>query len=736
MCYTGATMSNVVTKFQVCELCEASCGLAVDVDDGRAVAIRGNDRDVFSRGFICPKGIATLALQDDPDRLRAPMKRTAPGRFEPISWDEALDLAAHGLSAAQKAHGRDAVAVYLGTPIVHKAEALLMRSAILGALGTKNSTSAGSQDTAARFAASYYLYGSSFSWPIPDVDRTDFFLCIGANPLVSNGSLLTAPNVRGRLKAILDRGGKVVVVDPRRTETARFASEHLAIIPGTDAAFVMALVNALLEDGLIDEARLEKATTGWSIIREQVATWTPERVAAYTGIDAEKTRRIAREFASAKTACAYSRVGVCNTAFGTLASYAVDLLNIVTGRLGAEGGAMFASPPIDVPLLARLTKSDGHGRWRTRVRGLPETSGDVPASTLAEEMETPGPGQVRAFLTIAGNPVLSTPNGTRLAKALEQLEFMVSIDYYINETTRFASVILPPCGPLSDGHVDLFFANAMAHNAIRWTEPAIVRGPDERADWEILLELAFRLGGGPTGMPALDAFYRLGRRLGMKYHPNTLFDLAVRTGQHGDHFLPWREGLSASKIQARPDGIDLGPLRPGSSRRVYHDDGKIHLAPKLIVAAFDELGADVARERSPNDLRLIGRRDIRSNNSWMHNLPKLVSGKDRCVLYVHPDDAQRLGLRNGGTAVMESRVHRAEVPVEITDDVRPGVVSLPHGHGHAPSRPYQSVSAQRPGVSANDWTDDQAVESIVGQSILNGVDVRLSAASSETRAAE
>jgi anaerobic selenocysteine-containing dehydrogenase len=719
-------MPNTVTKFHVCELCEAGCGLAVDVQDGRVVAVRGNEADVLSKGFICPKGVATIALQDDPDRLRAPVKRTATGSFEPISWDEAFELAARGLKAAQQAHGRDTVAVYLGTPIVHKASALLMRSAILGALGTKNSTSAGSQDTSTRFAASYYLYGSSFAWPIPDIDRTDFFLCIGANPLASNGSLLTAPNVRERMKAILDRGGKIVVVDPRRTETARMASEHVAIIPGTDAAFVLALVNVLLVDGLIDEAKVEQFTSGWSEIRAQLAAWTPERVANYTGIDADVTRRIAREFAAAPTAAAYARLGVCNTAFGTLASYAVDLLNIVTGRLGAVGGAMFASPAIDVPLLARLTKSDGHARWRTRVRGLPETSGDVPAAALAEEMETPGPGQVRAFLTLAGNPVLSTPNGRRLAQALDRLEFMVSIDYYINETTRFANVILPPCGPFSDEHVDVFFANAMAHNAMRWTEPVLPRGADERADWEILLELAFRLGGGPTGMAGLDALYRLGWRMGLPHSPESTFDLVMRAGTRGDRFVPWKDGLNAKKLKAVPHGIDLGPLEPGFARRVYHDDGKVHVAPQLFISALGELGADVDRGRAHDDLLLIGRRDIRSNNSWMHNLPKLVSGKDRCVLYVHPQDAARLGLRDGDKAVMESRVHRGEVPVEVTDQVRPGVVSLPHGHGHATSQ--QRIAAERPGVSANDWTDDQAVESIVGQSILNGVRVRLYAA--------
>lgn len=729
-------MTRVETKTYVCELCEAGCGLTAELRDGRVVSVRGNDDDVLSRGFTCPKGIATIALEDDPDRLRAPVRRTADGRFEPISWDEAFDTVATRLRAVQRKHGRDAVAVYLGTPIVHKHGALLMRQALFGALRTKNFTSAGSQDTSPRFAASYHLYGSTLSWPVPDIDRTDYFLCIGANPLVSNGSLLTAPNVRARLRAIRDRGGKVVVVDPRRTETARAANEHVAIVPGTDAAWILALVNVLLTDGLVDERAVAQCARGLPALRRHIAAFTPEKVAAYTGVAADTTRRIAREFARARTSAAYARVGVCNSAFGTLANYALDTLNVVAGRLGAVGGSMFPTPAVDTTLLARLGGADGVGRWRTRVRGLPETLTDVPAATLAEEMETPGEGQVRAFVTLAGNPVLSTPNGARLAAALAKLEFVVSIDYYVNETTRFADVILPPSGPFSDDHVDLFFANAMARDTIRWTRPVVPRGPDERTDWEILLELAFRLGGGPTGIRALDAPYRLAWRLGRPYSLDSTIDLAIRLGPHGDHFLPWRRGLTGEQVRAAPNGVDLGAMRPGVARRVRHGDGLVNLAPSaLFAAALEELAGEVTRPRGEGELLLIGRRDVRSNNSWMHNLPKLVSGKDRCVLYVHPEDAARLEMQDGDVAVMESRIHRGEVPIAVTDEVRPGVVSLPHGYGHAASRSYQRVAGRAPGVSANDWTDDGVVESIVGQSVLTGVRVTLTKRRQETAGA-
>lgn len=718
-------MPDVITKRHVCELCEAGCGLAIDFEDGRAVRIRGDEQDVLSKGFACPKGLALLALDGDPDRLRTPVRRTPSGGFEPIGWDEALDLVASRLRDVQARHGRDAVAVYMGTPIVHKHGALLMRSALLGALRTKNSTSAGSQDTSPRFAASYYLYGSAFSIPVPDVDRTDYFLCIGANPVVSNGSLLTAPNMRARLHAIRERGGKVVVVDPRRTETAEVATEHVSIVPGTDAALLLAMSHVLVVERRVDEQRVARETNGWPRVRAELRKWAPERVAGYTGVPADTIRRLARELAAAPTGVVYSRLGVCNSAFGTLASYAGDLLNVLAGRLGAVGGALFATPAIDLALLARLTGSDGHARWHSRVRGLPETAGDVPASTLAEEMDTPGEGQVRAFVTYAGNPVLTTPNGQRLERALSKLDFMVSIDLYVNETTRLADVILPPCSPLSDEHVDLFFANVGARNGIRWTEPAIARGPDERADWEILLELSHRLRGGPTGMAPLDVLFRAGRALGIQYSVDDTLALALRAGPYGDRFMPWRKGLTAETVREALHGVDLGPLAAGSASRIHHASGRVELAAAPIVSALAELDRDVEREREADELLLIGRRDVRSNNSWMHNLPRLASGQDRCVLFVNPDDAARLGLVDGGLAVLESRTHQGEVPVRVTGEIRPGVVSLPHGFGHGRARRFQRVASERPGVSANDWTDDQLVESVVGQSILNGVPVRL-----------
>jgi anaerobic selenocysteine-containing dehydrogenase len=689
--------------------------------------VRPDDADVFSHGYICPKGVATAAIHDDPDRLHQPLRRTASGGFEPIAWEDAMALAAQRLREIRARHGRDAVAIYYGNPLVHNHGALALRQGFLNAIGTRNCTSAGSQDTSPRFAASYYLYGSSWTIPVADVDRTDYLLCIGANPIVSQGSFLCAPNMRARLRAIRQRGGKVVVVDPRRSETAREADEHVAIRPGADAAFLFAMVRVLIDRGRVDREQVARLATGWAEIERRLEPFTLERAAHLSGVPAATIERLALELADAPTAVAYSRVGVCNNAFGTLATFATDLLNIAAGRLGAAGGSMFTSPAFDVARFTRLAGIDGHDRWRSRVRGLPETLGDLPASVLAEEMETPGPGQVRALVTFAGNPVLSTPNGPRLAAAIEKLEFMVSIDLYVNETTRHADLILPPASALADDHVDVLFPGTAVRNVVRWSPPVVEKVAGERADWQILLELSERLGGGPTGRPIVDRLLRYAKRLGVHWHPDRFVDLLLRTGPRGDRYLPGSRGLNLRKLRAATHGIDLGPLEPGVARRVLHRDRKVHLAAAPLLRAMDALAHALEPASNGFDLSLIGRRELRTNNSWMHNVPALVAGRDRCVLYVHPEDAARAGIADGTLAVLESRVHSGPLRVQVTDDMRPGVVSLPHGWGHAASAPWQSVAGSHPGVSINDWTDDQLVESVVGQSVLNGVPVRLRA---------
>ncbi|MFN8641492.1 MAG: molybdopterin-dependent oxidoreductase [Candidatus Binatia bacterium] len=713
------------TVHRGCTLCEACCGLTFEVEDERVVSVRPDADDVLSGGFACPKGIASADVHHDPDRLRQPMRRQPDGSFAPIGWDEAFALVAERLRAVRAAHGADAVGVYVGNPVVHNHGALMVRGGLLRAIGSRNCFSAGSQDTSPRFATSWYLYGSSLSVPIPDVDRTDYLLIVGANPMVSNGSFLSAPDMRGRLRAIRARGGRVVVVDPRRSETARAADEHLAVRPGSDALLLLAMVQVLAAHGRIDGGALARQANGWEAVAAALDAFTPERVAARVGVDAATIERLALAFAAAPSAVAYSRVGVCNNAFGTLATYATDLLNLAAGRLGAAGGALFTSPAIDIVQLVRAMGGDGHGRWRSRVRGLPETLGDLPAAALAEEIETPGPGRIRAMLCYAGNPVLSTPNGRRLSAALARLDFMVAVDIYVNETTRHAHVILPPAWSLAEEHVDLMFSNYFARNVARWSPAVFPRAAGERADWEILLELAERLGGGPTGQPLLDRLFRLGKRVGLGWTPERMAALALRSGRHGDHFLPWRRGLNRRRLLAAPPGIDLGPLETGIARRVFHRDGKVRLDAPPLRDALRALARAPAAAPPDGELLLIGRREIRTCNSWLHNVRAMVVGRERCTLLVHPDDARRAGVADGQAAILESRVHRGPVTVQVSDEMRPGVVSLPHGWGHADAAPWQRVAGSRPGVSANDWTDDQLVEAVVGQSVLNGVPVRL-----------
>jgi anaerobic selenocysteine-containing dehydrogenase len=700
--------------------------MRIELSDGLPIKVQGDPDDVLSKGYTCPKGMALIDLQNDPDRLKGPVRRGEDGIFRPISWEEAFKVVGEQLNRIRKQHSADSLASYMGTIVVHKHEAMMARAGLMKALGSRNTSSAGSQDTSPRFAVSYFLYGSIMSLPIPDVDRTDYLLCVGANPIVSNGSLLTAPNMRARLKAIRDRGGKIVVVDPRRTETAELADEHVSIKPGGDAAFLLAMCHVLLESGRIDQQALARDAVGWPDIAELLLGFTPEKVAGHAGVAAATIRRLALAFQDARSSVAYARLGVCNSPNSTLASYAIDLLNVLAGRLGKPGGAMFSSPAIDLSLAARLTGVNGFGRWLSRVRGLPETGSDVPSTTLAEEIETTGPGQVRALVTYGGNPVSSVPNGRRLARALASLDFMVAVDMYINETTRFANIILPPSGPLSDEHVDLFFGNVAARNVIRWTTPAIPPRPDQRSDWDILTELSYRLGGGPTGVGVVDALCRLAWRLGKPLSSSLATDLLLRTGPYGDWFLPLPGRLNGKKVRGAAHGIDLGALKPGFKHRVYHRSKRIQLAAAPIVEAMRALADVVQRPPVADELLMIGRRDLRSNNSWMHNMPKLVAGRHaRCMLFVHSQDAQRLGIQDGDNAVLESRVHRGDVAVRVTDEMRPGVVSLPHGWGHSELSPWQKVAAAQPGVSANDWTDDHLVESVVGQSIVNGVPVRL-----------
>ncbi len=722
------------TAFRTCPFCEATCGLAVTVRGDDIVKVRGDAEDVFSHGFLCPKGVALADLHEDPDRLRTPLVRDAGGELRPASWEEALGVVAERLGPLLEAHGRDSVAVYIGNPAAHGLAALLYGRVLLKALGTRNVFSASTVDQRPKEISAGLMFGAPLSVPVPDIDRTMHLLLLGANPLASNGSLMTAPDMRGRLRALRARGGRLVVVDPRRSRTAEAADEHHAIRPGTDALLLFALVHVLVAEGLTAPGRLAELATGFEEVAELAAPFSPEAVAGATGIEAGAIRRMARELAAAERAAVYGRIGTTTQEFGTLASWLVDVLNVLTGNLDREGGAMFARAAAGQRNSAGEPGSGRGvriGRWHSRVRGLPESLGELPVVTLAEEIETPGDGQVRALITMAGNPARSIPNSGRMERALAQLDLLVCLDIYVNETTRHADVILPAPSPLQRSHYDLALYQLAIRNVANYSPPVVPLEPGQPDEWETLLRLAGIAGLDPThpvldDIEPLDALVasELARREGADVEallaevvdrrgPERLLDILLRCGPYA---------LTLADLEAAPHGIDLGPLAPRLPDALRTPSGRIELAPPEIVA-------DVARLRGALDrpvdgqLVLVGRRQLRSNNSWMHNLELLVSGPERCTLHVHPDDAARLGIEDGGSAEVRSRTGGLEARVEVTDAVRPGVVSLPHGWGHDAEGARLGVAASRPGVNSNLLADDALVDALSGNAVLNGIPV-------------
>ncbi|MEP6661341.1 MAG: molybdopterin-dependent oxidoreductase [Acidimicrobiales bacterium] len=736
-------MNDTRTAFRTCPLCEAGCGLEITVKGSDVTRIRGDRDDVFSHGFICPKGSTLKQLHEDPDRLRSPLVKRD-GRFVEATWDEAWSEVDRLLGGVLAEHGRDAVAVYLGNPSAHSLSPTMFLRPFLQAIGTRNRFSAATLDQMPRHVASGYVFGSVMAVPVPDLDRTDYLLMLGANPYASNGSLCTAPDFPGRLEALRARGGRLVVVDPRRSRTAEEADEWVAIRPGTDAQLLMAIVHTLFAEGLADAgAHVGAHLNGVDELRQLAEPFSPEAVAAIVGVDSTSIRRIARELAAAPTAAVYGRIGTCTQEFGTLASWLIDAVNILTGNLDRPGGAMFALPAAGGPT-TRGTPGSGSGfrvgRGHTRVRGLPEVMGEYPASALAEEIDTPGEGAIRALITVAGNPVLSAPNSARLDKALGQLDVMIAVDIYLNETTRHADVILPPPSVLRRSHYDLLLLQFAVRNVANFSEPVFPLAPGQPDEWEILAKLALiAQGRGAVADAALvdeatltalvehavsDSTSRLfdldpddviaelsvsGRR-----GPERILDFMLRTGPYG---------LTLDDLIANPHGIDLGALEPRLPGVLRTPSGRIELAPAPLAADVARLASTL--DRPPPDFVLVGRRNLRSNNSWMHNINVLTKGKPQCTLQIHPIDAATLGVGVADKVLVTSRVGELVAPVEITDGIREGVVSLPHGFGHDLDGIAMQVAQARPGVNSNLLSDEEEIDPLSGNAVLNGIPVRL-----------
>lgn len=725
-----AAPSDPLTVLGVCNLCEAICGLRLTVTTGpdgpQVTGVRGNPDDPLSRGHVCPKGVALPDVQADPERLRRPVRRVGRGadaQWEEISWDEALDLTAEALAGTIREHGRDAVGVYLGNPNVHSLGSMTHGLRLVRTLRTANTYSATSVDQLPAQLVAWQLYGHQLLIPVPDLDRTRLLLVVGANPMASNGSLMTAPDFPGRLRELQARGGRMVVLDPRRTETARVADEHHFVRPGTDAVVLLAMVRTLLDEGL---ARPAAYVDGVEEVRAAVAAYTPELAEQHSGVPADVVRRLARELAPTSDdgagAAVYGRIGVSTQGFGTVCQWAIQCLNALAGNLDREGGTMLPEPAADI--VGQGFVGRGHlGAWRSRVRGLPEFGGELPVSALREEIETPGEGQVRTLVTVAGNPVLSTPDGAGLARALEGLDFMVAVDPYLNETTRHADVVLPPTTALERDHYDLVFHGLAVRNTARFT-PAVLPKPEgARHDWEIFRDLTLR---------TVDRLPRVGR--GLKGRLGWLVDVAALSTEprHLVALLLRRTGRTTMRALLRsPEGVDLGPLRPTLPGRLRTRDRRVHLASPVAIGDLPRLQDHLASAApADGELLLIGRRHRSDNNSWMHGSARLTRGRPRHHLLVHPDDLAARGLADGDRATITSRVGSVTTEVRATDEVMPGVVSLPHGYGHRRHGSPQAHASAVAGVSVNDLTDPELLD-VSGNAALSGVPVRVGPATAE-----
>lgn len=704
------------TRYVQCVLCEASCGLQVEVDPAGAITdLRGHAGDPLSRGHICPKAFALKDIHDDPDRLKRPVRRVGDEWVE-ISWHEAIEHTARRIHEIQSTHGRNALAVYLGNPNVHSLGALTHGVNVVRALKTRNVFSATSVDQLPHQVTAWALYGHQFLLPVPDIDRTDLLVLIGHNPMASNGSIWTVPGFPQRRRELRARGGRLVVIDPRRTETATVADEHHFIRPGTDVYALLAILRSLLSRG----SRAAAYIDGLDEVRAAVEPFTPEAAEALSGMPAQAITDLADLLWSSERAAVHGRMGLSTQAFGVIGQWAVQLINIVTGNLDREGGTMFSSPVIDV--VTRNLVGKGHlGAWSSRVRGLPEFGGELPVSTLREEIETPGEGQVRAMLTIAGNPVSSTPAGQRLGDALAGLDFMVAIDFYINETTRHADVILPPTAPLERDHYDLIFHTLAVRNTARYSPALFPKSVEQRHDWQIARDLILALKRQRGQSPSVKEQLRL------RASPKTQLDVLLRTGS---------PRTSVRRLSRTPGGIDAGPHVPRLPGRLQTDDKRVNVAWPLVLEQVEGLGEQVrtgqAWRPKEDELLLVGRRHQRDNNSWMHNAPSVLRGRPRHHLLIHPDDAGERGIADGMRATVTSEVGKVEVDVLLTEDMMPGVVSLPHGYGHDQDGVELAQARQVPGVSINDLTDPDRVESLAGNAVLNGVPVRVAAASTSS----
>lgn len=750
------------THYRTCNLCEAMCGISINVENNQIASIKGDPNDPFSKGHICPKALALKDIQEDPDRLKQPLLKTKDG-WKEISWNKAFDLVAQKTKDTQTKYGKNAVGAYFGNPNTHHHGNILFLLPFIQSLKTKNRFSATSNDQLPHMQANLELFGNQYLFPVPDIDHMDLFILLGSNPAASNGSLMSAPDYTARLKKICSRG-EVILIDPRKTETAKNSTEHLFIKPGSDAFLLLGILNTLFAEELIETGRLHPHMEGIAEIQLICSEFTPEKVSHATGIATDKIIELARKLASTPRACLFGRMGTSTQEFGGIATWLIYVINALTNHLDERGGLMFTKPAADMIELSDWLGQKGHLNRYQSVSGLPEFGGELPASSMADQILLDSDEQIKMMFVIAGNPILSSPNSQRLETAFKSLDFCVSIDFYLNETSRHADIILPPTAPLEQSHYDLVFNLISVRNVAKYSPSLFENAKNTRHDWQILLELKKRLESTDLLSSAKElATYQTLKKLG----PDGILDIILRSGPYGTQlpgtsqtgrflvdslqgFLPSKhplkkildlspygtpnrslsKGLCLSSLLNYPHGIDLGPLQSRLPERLYTPKKRIRLAPISYLRDMTRLRK--VFERGPtNELRLIGRRDVRTNNSWLHNSQRLVKGKNRCTLMIHPDDAKTAKLNNGDTALVESRVGMLHIEVLISQDIMPGVISIPHGWGHKAKGMQLRVASQHPGVNINNLTDDMLVDRLTGTSALNGIPVKVCKVSSK-----
>lgn len=705
-------ITNFQTHYRTCNLCEAMCGLVITTQNEQIQTIVGDEKDPLSHGHICPKALAYKDLHEDSDRLKFPVKKTNSG-WEQISWENALDEIADKLVNIQKIYGNNAVGVYQGNPSVHNYGTLLYGPTFFSSLRTRNKFSASTVDQIPHQFAAYQMLGHQLLVPIPDIDRTQYMIILGGNPLVSNGSLMTAPDIRNRLKAIQSRDGKFVVIDPRRTETAKLADEHCFIQPGTDVYFLIGIIQEIIKNGWIKQGHLDSVTKNLDEFLTSIPDIELETISSITGISSANIQRIAKEFSQAESAVCYGRMGACTQKFGGTVHWLINMVNIITGNFDAPGGAMFTSPAFDT--LGNSQTKGHYNKGQSRVRNLPEFAGEYPAVTMADEMLVKGEGQIRAMVTSAGNPILSVPGGEKLDRAFSGLEFMVSIDFYINETTRHADIILPPAFNLNGPHFDVVFNIFAVRDVVKYSNPVFPKEPGTKYDWEIFMGLEKRVAQ-KNGRK----YSKVNHFLSKKFGPEWLLDLGIRIGEYGSlkSLFKWN-GLTLSKVKKQVHGVDLGPLKPRFPKRLFTSDKKIDLAPSIFIDDLKRVISNVAQSNANGSLTLIGRRQLRSNNSWMHNCPSLMSGRDRFLILMNPLDAQKKSIADGQKVRVKTSNAQIELEAKLSTEMMPGVISIPHGWGHEGKDTQQRIALENKGGNLNALGDDLAIDPVSGNADLH-----------------